>query len=250
MINKEHIINYIDLLKGCAGYIENEKRDAMYKLSRKLITEANWRPQELAEGLGVLLLTWNAAFYTKYGSFDFDILEDYLEKNTSLLREYSERNILSHSKGDEKQILTLFRELLEVTKSVKKEGRTPVGVSKTLHMLAPSYFSLWDNAIAQAYKVKWNNSYESPNKYVKYQNMNKKIANDILNSYIIEHDVTKEKAYDDICNNLYLKMALNIYDKKPPITKSLVKMIDEYNFVKYRLKLDLKKYDLIINEVI
>lgn len=80
------MIDYTDLLRGCAGYIEHEKRDVMYKLARKLIEEANWRPQELAEGLGVLLLTWNAAFYTKYGPFDFDVLEDYLKENTSLLK--------------------------------------------------------------------------------------------------------------------------------------------------------------------
>ena len=108
---KKHFFNYKDLLRGCAGYIEHEKRDVMYKLARKLIEEANWRSQELAEGLGVLLLTWNAAFYTKYGSFDFDVLEDYLKQNTMLLKEYSKRNILSYSKTDDNQIQTTFKEL-------------------------------------------------------------------------------------------------------------------------------------------
>jgi len=244
-----HYFDYKDLLRGCAGFIEQEKRDVMYKISLKLIEEANWRSQELAEGLGVLLLTWNAAFYTKYGSFDFDVLEDYLKENTSLLKEYSERNILSYSKTDDNQIQTLFTELLEVTKSVKKIGRTPVGVSKTLHLLAPNYFSLWDTAIAKEYEVYWISSHKSPEKYTEFQSITYEISKNILNSYVIEHSVSTEMAYNDICNKLYSKVALEIYDKKPPLRKSLVKMIDEYNFAKYRLKLNLQDYDDIITHL-
>jgi len=247
---KRHFFDYKDLLRGCAGYIEHEKRDAMYKLARKLIEEANWRSQELAEGLGVLLLTWNAAFYTKYGSFDFDVLEDYLKENTSLFKEYSERNILSYSPTEDDQIQTVFKELLEVTKSVRKIGRTPVGVSKTLHMLAPNYFSLWDNAIAKEYKVYWYSSNKSPKKYTNFQSMNYEIANYILNSYVKEHGVSKEMAYNDICNVLHSKVALKIYDKKPPLRKSLIKLIDEYNFAKYKLRLNLQNYDDIISNLL
>ena len=247
---EKHFFDYKDLLRGCAGYIEHEKRDAMYKLARKLIKEANWRSQELAEGLGVLLLTWNAAFYTKYGSFDFDVLEDYLKQNTTMLKEYSERNILSYSNADDNQIQTVFKELLEVTKSVKKIGRTPVGVSKTLHLLAPNYFSLWDTAIAKEYKVYWYSPPDkAPKKYTEFQSMSYEIAKNILNSYITEHKVSTEIAYNNICNKLYPRVALEIYDKKPPLRKSLIKMIDEYNFAKYKLKLNLKNYDNIISRL-
>jgi len=90
--------DYKELLQGCAGYIEDEKRDAMYKLALRLVSEAKWKPEELAEGVGVLLLTWNAAFYTKYGSFDFDKLEDFIGKRIDDLKVYSNRSILSYSK--------------------------------------------------------------------------------------------------------------------------------------------------------
>ena len=55
-------------------------------------------------------------------------------------------------------------------------------------------------------------------------------------------------------NKEYLRIILliytcEIYDKKPPLNKSLIKMIDEYNFAKYRLKLNPQKYDDIISSL-
>ena len=100
--------DYIELLQGCAAYTEIEKRDAMYKLAQKLITEANWNPEKLAEGIGVLLLTWNAAFYTKYGSFDFDKLESFIKQRMDDLRNYSKRSILSYEQEDDE----LVREII------------------------------------------------------------------------------------------------------------------------------------------
>jgi len=122
--------DYKELLQGCAGYIENEKCDAMYKTALYLVSEAGWKPQELAEGLGVLLLTWNAAFYTKYGSFDFDNLESSIKKNLDDLKDFSKRSILSYTKADEKPVQQLFGELLESLKPARKHPKTPVGTAK------------------------------------------------------------------------------------------------------------------------
>ena len=43
---------------------------------------------------------------------------------------------------------------------------------------------------------------------------------------------------------------MEIYSIKPPIAKSLVKMVDEYNFVCYSEKVDLTKYRDIVLKVI
>lgn len=58
-------VDYKELLQGCAEYIEDEKRDTMYRLALRLASSVNWKPDGLAEGIGVLLLKWNAAFCTK-----------------------------------------------------------------------------------------------------------------------------------------------------------------------------------------
>ena len=66
-----HFPDYRELLQGCAGFIANEKRDAMYKIALKHIAEANWNPEKLAEGIGVLLLTWNAKIS---GVYSFSVI--------------------------------------------------------------------------------------------------------------------------------------------------------------------------------
>jgi len=243
--------DYKLMLQGCAGYIEYEKRDAMYKLALKLIKDANWNAEKLTEALGVLLLSWNAAFYTKYGSFDFDILEQFIIDNKSLLKHFERRYIFSYTTEDNNTIQNLYSSLLEATKSVRKIGRTPVGVSKTLHLLAPNFFSLWDTAIAKKYKVYWyNGSKLSYNKYIKNQKITYDICENVVSSYLDDYQLQRNEAITNICSKLYPKMALSIYSKKMPIKKSLVKMIDEFNFAKYRLGLNLDKYKELIEKII
>lgn len=55
---------------GSEAFRAYERRDAMYKVATFLV-EHHWgKPGEMANALGVVLLTWNNAFY-RYGSFDF-----------------------------------------------------------------------------------------------------------------------------------------------------------------------------------
>ena len=61
--------------KGYLAFQKYEKRDAMYKVAIFLVCHFWGQPSEMADGLGVLLLTWNQAFY-RYGIFDFDRLEE------------------------------------------------------------------------------------------------------------------------------------------------------------------------------
>lgn len=248
-----HIPDYKELLQGCAAYIEQEKRDTIYKIAHQLILEAQWQPDKLAEGLGVLLLAWNAAFYTKYGSFDFDLLEHCIEKHLLTLRKYEQRNIFSYTQNDDLIIQELFTDFLEALKSVKKTGRTPVGVAKALHLLSPEFFSLWDDNIAKEYKVLWVTSDKSPQLYVKFQAITLEIARGIVESYKNQYNVTDEVAMQEICGKWYRHITNVVYK---PLTqsqiqkKSLVKLIDEYNYAKYRLKLDLDKYKTVINSKI
>lgn len=244
--------DYIELFQGCAAYTEIEKRDAMYKLAQKLITEANWNPEKLAEGIGVLLLTWNAVFYTKYGSFDFDKLEKFIEQRMDDLKSYSKRSILSYEKEDDELVREIFTELLEVTKSAKRVGRTPVGTAKALHLFSPNFFSFWDTKIAKELNVYWSQQTrkKSPECYIKLQHLTKDAVESVLRSYENETGVSREIAIQDLCKKWHPKVVMAIYDSKPPIPKTLVKMVDEYNYVKYTEKVDLSKYRDVVLKVI
>jgi len=69
-----HIPSKKEFIRGIKTFERHEKRDAMYKVATFLVLQFWGKPSEMADGLGVLLLTWNQAFY-RYGSFDFDELE-------------------------------------------------------------------------------------------------------------------------------------------------------------------------------
>jgi len=191
-----------EFLKRIEEYESREKRDAIYKVATFIISYYWGQPFDMANGLGVLLLTWNQAFY-RYGTFDFDELERCVDVNFKVLENFRNRDITSLSDSDEKYIITLFKEFLKALqiKSGKMQGRTsPVAVSKALHLLAPDFFPIWDQKIAKAYVY---NYYKNPEKkYLLFCRIIKTIA-DKVKGYIVPSD------------------------------KTLIKLIDEYNFSKY-----------------
>jgi hypothetical protein len=200
-----NIPNREELLKGHEEFEKHEKRDAMYKVATFLVSHFWGKPTDMADGLGVLLLTWNQAFY-RYGIFDFDKLEKCIADNLQKITSFRNRDILSLSNSDEDDIKDLFLEFLEALKinTGKMKGRkSPVAVAKTLHLLSPKFFPLWDDKIARAYGCYYN---EKPTeKYVSFCKITKNMADKVKN-YIDMND------------------------------KSLTKLIDEYNYSKYTQK--------------
>ena len=201
-IEKLNISTQKEFCRGIEEFEKHEKRDAMYKVATFIISHYWGRPFDMANGLGVLLLTWNQAFY-RYGPFDFDELERCININLKKLKNFRNRHITSLLESDEKDINGLFKEFLEALQidSGKMQGRTsPVAVSKALHILAPDFFPIWDQKIAKAYGY---NYYKNPEKkYFSFCRIIKDVA-DKVEDYVVHSD------------------------------KTLVKLIDEYNFSKY-----------------
>lgn len=196
------IISKEEFLKGIEEFEKREKRDAMYKVATFIISYYWGKPSDMANGLGVLLLTWNQAFY-RYGSFDFDKLERCININFKELENFRKRRITSLLESDEKDITDLFKEFLKALQidSGKMQGRTsPVAVSKALHLLAPDFFPIWDQKIAKAYG--YNYYKNSEKKYFSFCRIIKNVA-DKVKDYVVHSD------------------------------KTLIKLIDEYNFSKY-----------------
>lgn len=191
------LITVDELKQGCLAYRQNEPRDAMYKVA-SFLTDHFWgQPAEMANGLGVLLLTWNQAFY-RYGSFDFAALQSAIETNHDLLSEYRTQSILAHSPANEIEVVKLYDDFLEALRAPGgKSGirRSPVSASKALHMLCPAYFPLWDDKIAQAYGCKYD--------YLKFMGLMQDLAGALA---------PKVDGEDG---------------------RTVLKLIDEYNFAKF-----------------
>lgn len=174
----------------------------MYKTATFLVEHFWGKAPEVAEGLGVLLLVWNAAFY-RHGPFDFDAREKCLARNQSLLDGYRHRDILSYVPKDDARIKPLFQEFIDALRicdgSCKGRG-SPVSAAKALHLLAPAYFPLWDEKIAKGYNCYYNA--DAPGQYIAFLRITKCIAESVT-----------------------VRVSMP--------GKTLVKLIDEYNYARY-----------------
>jgi hypothetical protein len=156
----------------------------------------------MTNGLGVLLLTWNQAFY-RYGNLNFDLLEQTVSQNISLLESYRNRDISSLSNNDEDQIEKLFCHFLDALQIETISGsirKSPVAVAKAFHLIAPNFFPIWDKQIAHYYGCSYERNPEI--KYFSFCKLIKVFANKVT-GYEISQD------------------------------KTLLKRIDEYNYSKY-----------------
>ena len=188
--------------KGREEFKKRESRDAMYKVATFLLLHFWGKPHDMADGLGVLLLTWNQAFY-RYGPFDFDALEACIVANLDVIQRFRSREIFDFAKEDESEIKKLFNafsDALKITEGKNQNHRSPVAVVKTLHLLAPKFFPLWDKEIANRYGC--NYSKNPTEQYVRFCWLMKNFA---------------ERARNLVTDG----------------EKSVVKAIDEFNYAKY-----------------
>jgi hypothetical protein len=191
-----------ELRRGFEQYELHEKRDSMYKTATFLVAHFWGQPADMADGLGVLLLTWNQAHY-RYGPFDFDRLEQVITSDLPQIEVLRQRDIASLTTADGPVIRKIFVDFLDALRICEgnlRGRKTPVGVAKALHLLAPAFFPIWDDKIARAYDC-----YYEPHPDDKYVSFCRKIQ-------MVVHKVG------------------------PYITRSdrtLVKLIDEYNYAKY-----------------
>lgn len=198
----KHRVNPKTVEAGSKAFRAHERRDAMYKVATFLVAHFWGKPHEMADSLGVLLLTWNNALY-RYGLFDFSLLETALRENMDTLKRFRRRDIVSFQDEDKAEIERLFKAFLDALKIAdgKKKGtRSPVAVAKGLHLLAPAFFPLWDDKIAKGYKCRYS-------------------ANPI-------------KAYLDFMT-ISRDMAEQMQGKVETGGTTILKVIDEYNYAKF-----------------
>jgi len=141
----------VEEINRARGLFEkNEPRGLFYRAATELVELAlrGTSSLNIAEALAVLLLTWNRRFYNKNRPFNeehMSAIEGLLNSHSRFLLPFRQRCIESLSEKDEKFVESIFRHFEDVL--------GPVGAAKSLHLLAPRFFPLWDNAIAKAYHL-------------------------------------------------------------------------------------------------
>lgn len=184
----------------------------MYKVARDLVEDRWDDPTEAADGLGVLLLTWNQAAY-RYGIFDFDVLERFLRRHRTKLDDYRGLKLEDQDRLDKLQVDATFEALLDALITSAKT-RSPVAAGKALHMIAPRFFPLWDNRIAEAYGCRICGAPGSAQKYLNFMGKTQEIL----------HALREEQALQEIENELNAGARF----KKP-----ILKFLDEYNYARF-----------------
>jgi hypothetical protein len=104
----------------------------------------------LADAIAVLLLTWNESFYRPRPAKRHSLRQDVgnaLAEHECVLRSLRRRQIATLCEDDARSVKPIFATFDAVL--------WPVGAAKSLHLLAPDFFPLWDRAIAAspAYRV-------------------------------------------------------------------------------------------------
>jgi hypothetical protein len=147
----------------------------MYKIATFLVDHFWGQPADMADSIGILLLTWNNAYY-RYGSFDFSMLETCLSNNFAMLTEYRAKTILEYTEADDAHIRHLFETFLP---ALARTGapNCAVSVAKSLHLLAPGFFPLWDKKIAVAYRCDY--SRQPVEKYIAFVRISQSIARNL-----------------------------------------------------------------------
>jgi len=127
----------------------NEPRDLFYRAASELVTLALRGETSLTvgEALAVLLKTWNKNFYrfTRFDKTHYSDFERVIKKHTLVLSAFRDRAIATFCSDDWSAIEKLFADFELVL--------GPVGAAKSLHLLAPHFFPLWDRQIAQSHFV-------------------------------------------------------------------------------------------------
>ena len=206
------IPNIVEFVARCRDFDERKKTDPLYKMYgvASFLVQNSWGDAAgMANGVSVLLVTWNWTFFNKYGRYNFDYLTACIAGNMRTLGAYLNRDIFALTDADDPYINNLFGKFLEALRSDTKEAagpESPIAVGKTLHILCPRFFPLWDRETALQYVGDYTD--QSAAKYLAFC----KIAEGTLT------ELAKHRQFAQLVAET----------KKPPL-----KLFDEYNYSKY-----------------
>ncbi|HEX9862703.1 MAG TPA: hypothetical protein VGB11_05400 [Candidatus Bathyarchaeia archaeon] len=122
-------------------------------------------------------------------------------------------------------LLPLKASIQDIFQKFQESAGSPVAASKVLHVLVPHFFVMWDNAIRAGYGcgIKYDKAIMRNETYYVFLVRTQKELQEAIQSYADSHSI---KNFVDASNAL-------IRELHPDGRKTLAKIIDEYNFMKF-----------------
>lgn len=218
--------SYQELKARCEQYRRLE--DPTYKVATLFIDKFWGRSQDVADAIVVFLLVWNKAFHNRFGKPDSKRLASALEQEAAIIKALRRRTILNYnheidSETASKLFTLLLHKLRTKNKNPKNRRVSPVGTAKTLHLLAPSYFPLWDNAIARKYGCIWGKTRPPSERYTQFMRKIKEVCWHVVKDFSKRKTIQAGGAVPQIVEQC----------SPARCRHSLVKIVDEYNFMKF-----------------
>jgi hypothetical protein len=206
--------------QACRQFQRNE--DPVYRVATAYVKTCWGKPKDVADGISVLLLIWNKAFYNRFGSLNFRRLAIALQQNAEIISQLRGRSISSYQPNrDARPVARLFQLLLEPLAAGGR--RTPVGVAKALHLLAPRFLPLWDGRIARRYRCVWSNKKSAVLRYLEFLEKIQTICNHVVRDYADTNGIGMHLAASRV------EEECSFNEKR----RTLVKLVDEYNYVTF-----------------
>lgn len=152
----EQIKQPAKLLEGCKRFHDEEPRDIAYVVCSKLVSNAKADMSHILAGLRLFLQVWNAVYIqhlarSKKQAMEGNLADAYQACIPELTMLSTERlsNIDLSDTGKTEAISKVFSEF------AKFESIGDTGASKAIHLLNPSLFMMWDTNIRVAYATLW-----------------------------------------------------------------------------------------------
>ncbi len=225
-------MNYKNLLKTHDIFIKNESRYWCYNVYMQNKSECWLKDADIPEAeimkLFWFIYSWDGNFRGNLRRFQKCYKEIYLD----IKRLEHERLDLMDLDNErtKKRIEKIFNKVA----SCGAENRIErTDASKIIHTILPKLFVMWDKAIRNGIwrkqkKLGWkkpkNEKFTGTEYAFYFLPLMQKAANDVIKSYEKEHPGARKKTINEI------KVERSNY--------TLAKLLDEYNYVKYKLKKD------------
>jgi len=157
-----HHITRSDVQNARTAYGAREPRDLFYRTAIELVSLSidGKTSLTLTDAIAGLLQTWNREFYRFRGGFSeqhYGEIDTLLREHLPTILKYRARRISDLVETDLAEVNRIFH-AFEVVLG-------PVGAAKSLHLLAPGYFPLWDRKITAAYGLSLGSTGTNSSKY-------------------------------------------------------------------------------------